>query len=65
MITVTWIYKSKITGKWMENTNSFNTKEKALRFMYKIGKKYGYMSIVSWSCDDPFDNEYLNQRYRY
>ena len=40
----------------------FRTKECALRFMYMMRNK-GYM-ILSYSCDDPEDNRWLNRRFK-
>ena len=39
----------------------FNNVKKALRFLYAINRAGGI--IVAWYCDDPYDNEYLNQRF--
>lgn len=38
------------------------TKQMALRFMYAMKSK-GYF-ILSWQCDDPLDNEWLNKRFK-
>ena len=56
MITIYYIYKGK------EVSNQFDNRIKALRFLYGI-KKRGY-TITGWICDDPYDNEYLDLRFR-
>lgn len=53
-ITIYYIYKKN--NKWMEGQNHFETTEKALRFMHKFKNKFFHFE---WSCDDPYDNEYL------
>lgn len=45
-----------------KDTKVFHTKEMALRFMYKM-RNQGYF-IKGWSADDPWDNEWLNRRFK-
>lgn len=61
MIRIEYIYKSIRTKKWMIAEKEFNNVKKALRFLYAINRAGGI--IVAWYCDDPYDNEYLNQRF--
>ena len=61
MIEIEYIYKSIVTQKWMIARKSFDNVKKALRFLYAIKRAGGIVS--GWSCDDPYDNEYLNQRF--
>ena len=42
--------------------HEFNTAQMALRFMYMMRNK-GYI-IEAWSCDDPYDNRWLERRFR-
>lgn len=44
------------------NTTRLHTKEGALRFMYKM-KGMGYL-IYDYVCDSPWDNEWLNRRFK-
>lgn len=55
MIEVSFIYKSK-DGKWYQSSKSFNNKQKAFRFIYAIKRK---AVNIEWSCDDPWDNDWL------
>lgn len=56
MITIYYLYKSK------EMFNQFDSRIKALRFLYGI-KKRGYV-ILGWFCDYDDDAEYLNRRFK-
>lgn len=60
MITVYYVYK-RIDGKWYATSKTFNNKLKCLRFLYAIRKKG---CNIEWSCDDPYDNQWLNQNFR-
>lgn len=44
------------------DTYHFHNKKSALKFMYKM-RNMGYI-ITGWACDDPYDNEWLNRRFR-
>ena len=58
MIYVTvWFKESK-----QAETKSFNNVKSALRFMYTMrGKNH---IISGYYCDDPFDTEWLNRRFK-
>lgn len=43
-------------------TKEFHTAKKALSFMYAMRIKGHF--ILSWRCDDPCDNEWLNRRFK-
>lgn len=60
MITVYYVYK-RLDGNWYETSKTFSNKLKCLRFLYAISKKG---IITSWECDDPYDNQWLNQNFR-
>ena len=62
MIYVTIVYKSKLTGKWMQEDKTFRTPQMALRAMYSMKSKG--LIIDGWRCDDPLDNEWLNIRFK-
>lgn len=62
MTYVRIVSKSKITGRWMEETKEFHTKEATLRFLYAMKSKG--IIIDSWACDDPLDNDWLNKRFK-
>ena len=44
-----------------EFSKTFNTPQMALRFMYAMRNK-GIM-ILGYSCDDPYDNQWLDRRF--
>lgn len=60
MITIWYIYKSKLSGNWIHSSRTFKDKRMALRFLYKMNP---IAVIEGWSCDDQYDNEWLNQRF--
>ena len=62
MIYVDIVYKSKLTGKWMQDTKTFKDKFSALHGMYALKNKG--IIIDGWTCDDPYDNEYLWLRFK-
>ena len=62
MIYVDIVYKSKLTGKWMIETKTFNTPQMALRGMFAMRSKG--LIIDSYRCDDPLDNEWLSYRFK-
>ena len=41
----------------------FHDKRSALRFMYTMKSK-GYF-IIGWTCEDPYDNEWLWIRFKH
>ena len=43
-------------------TKEFHTAKKALSFMYAMRSKGHF--ILSWRCDDPCDNDWLNRRFK-
>ena len=53
---------SKSNGAWVPGVKRFHSAVKALRGMYAM-KRAG-ISIEGWVCDDPFDNDYLNRKFR-
>lgn len=55
-IQIDYLYKD---GK--EYLKTFNTKENALRFLYKMKSDIKY---VNWKCDDPDDNNYLWKKFK-
>ena len=55
-IQIDYLYKD---GKEYQKT--FNTKENALRFLYKMKSD---IKFVTWKCDDPDDNNYLWKKFR-
>lgn len=55
-IEISYLYKN---GK--EYLSTFNTKENALRFLYKMKNDIKY---VTWKCDDPDDNNYLWKKFK-
>lgn len=40
----------------------FRNKKSALKFMYMMNHK-GYI-ISGWRCEDPYDNEWLDKRFK-
>lgn len=59
MITITYRYETK-EHIIKEGSNTFHDVKKALRFLYAMK---GKIFFVTWACDDPEDNEYLNRKY--
>lgn len=55
-IQIDYLYKD---GKEYQKT--FNTKENALRFLYKMKSD---IKFVTWKCEDPDDNNYLWKKFR-
>lgn len=49
-------------GQNQSEEKEFNSPKTALRFMYSVSAK-GH-SILSYRCDDPFDTEWLNRRFK-
>lgn len=49
-----------ISGDKKEYT--FQTAYNALRFMYMMRHK-GFI-ITGWTCEDPYDNEWLNRKFK-
>ena len=45
-----------------EKTTTFEDVNKALRFLYKM-YNLGYR-IIGWKCDDSWEHEYLERRFR-
>ena len=43
-------------------TKEFHTAKKALAFMYAMRNKGHF--ILSYRCDDPWDAEWLNRRFK-
>lgn len=43
-------------------TKEFHTAKKALSFMYAMRNKGHF--ILSYRCDDPWDNEWLDKRFK-
>lgn len=62
MIYVDIVYRSKLTGKWMQETKQFRDCISALRGMYAMRSKG--IIIDGWRCDYPEDNEYLTRRIK-
>lgn len=62
MIYVHIIYKSKLTGLWMEDEKQFTEKHAALRGMYAMKAKD--IIIDGWRCDEPEDNTWLFHRFK-
>lgn len=62
MITIHYLYKRKLDGKWYEAEKEFLDVRKALRFLYSIKKN---CVILGWDTDDQWDNEWLNRRFNY
>ena len=56
MITLFYIYKSAVDGKYYEGRKEFSDPVKCLRFMHKFKKKF---INFEWACDYPEDNDYL------
>ena len=56
MITLYYIYKSKIDGKYYEAKKFFLDVMAAYRFMQKFKNQFYHFE---WACDDPEDNEWL------
>lgn len=44
------------------NIYVFRNKKSALKFMYMMFHK-GYI-ISGWRCEDPYDNKWLNERFK-
>lgn len=61
MIYIDYIYKQKITNKYVIATKECSDKESALRFMYAMQNKGNI--IDSWRCDDALDNEWISRRF--
>ena len=61
MIKILFMYKNNVNNKWITNYKIFTDKTKALRFMYATNYKF---FNFEWVCDDPEDNDYLNQKYK-
>lgn len=45
-----------------KKTHEFYNPKSALRFMYMMRNK-GYI-IEGWGCDDPYDHEWLERRFK-
>mgnify|MGYP003290038746 CR=1 FL=1 len=62
MIEVCYYYHRN-DGKIIEYTNYFNKADKALRFIYKCIKS-PKMTFISYDCEDPYDQEYIERRLK-
>ena len=61
VITIEYSYISKASGLFSRDKKSFGRKEDALKFLYAMkGKIYN----ITWTCEDPSDNDYLWKKYR-
>lgn len=61
VITIEYSYISKVNGLFSRDKKSFGRKEDALKFLYAMkGKIYN----ITWTCEDPSDNDYLWRKYR-
>ena len=61
VITIEYSYISKVNGLFSRDKKSFGRKEDALKFLYAMkGKIYN----ITWTCEDPSDNDYLWKKYR-
>lgn len=61
MIVVMYSYFNKSKQTWIEGETEFTSCVKALRFMYSIKGKNNYV-LEGYSCDDPYDTEYIERR---
>lgn len=64
MIEVVYYYKAKLTGKWMKGAKIFYDAKKAVRFIYKVTRTLDMAFDGEFSCDDPFDTEYINSHVK-
>lgn len=61
VITIEYSFISKVSGLFSRDKKSFGRKEDALKFLYAMkGKIYN----ITWTCEDPEDNNYLWKKYR-
>ena len=63
MIIVTYMYFNK-EGKIETVEAKFHLWQKALRFIKMVDGKRFPGHVLSWECDDPWDNEMLVKRHR-
>ena len=61
MIIVYYKYFSKKDKCVKEGQTIFYDRVKALAFMYKVNDN-PLMFLEAYSCDDPWDNDWLNER---
>lgn len=61
MIYVDFQYYSVSACRWLDSTQEFDNVYKAERFIRKV-KSDRMLFFVGYRCDNPEDNEYLNQR---
>lgn len=62
MITINYYYVSKVDFHIKRGVKFCSDKRTALRILYKWDKDDSiYISDIQ--CDDPHDNEWINQRY--
>ena len=61
MIIVYYKYFSKKDKCVKEGQTILYNRVKALAFMHKVNDS-PYMFLEAYSCDDPWDNEWLNTR---
>ena len=60
MITVDYVYRTK-SGVWKNGSNTFESVNKAIRFIYKISSSEN-MVYDGFSCDDNDEFEEMNRR---
>lgn len=46
----------------VQETHEFHDPKTALRFMYSMRGKNN--QIICYSCDDPFDTDWINRRFK-
>lgn len=63
MIVVTYKYNPKHANQPIITEARFELWQKALRFMKMVDSKKFPGWVLSWECDDPYDNEQLAKRH--
>lgn len=64
MIEVKYYYIKKSTNTPMVAYAVFHNADKALRFMYKCKTSKTLIYSGEFTCDDPYDTEYINRKFR-
>lgn len=63
MIEIFYYYTRK-DGKIMQYSAIFTNVQKAVRFMYKLKNHKKYVFTGEFTCDDPWDTDYINSHFR-
>ena len=63
MIEVKFYYM-RHNGDIFQGYKYFSTAEKAVRFMYKCKRSKTLIYSGEFTCNDPYDVEYINRRFK-